>query len=155
MMKKSTSLWLSFFKQRILNPSADPQLRETLTNELLLEVLSSLVRLESQFQSTIVSSAPPNPTGFMAQRKIVSSAGTAVRLPSVEIPPDFAVVIKALNTNQGIIYIGNSKAAAENTFTSFPLMAGQGISYKVDNVNRIWVSSDISDDGVAWTVEIL
>ena len=94
-----------------------------------------------------------NPVGIVAQKKLVHTAGTAVQLPTVIIPYGETVAIKALNSNTGTVYVGNSKGGAEDITQSFALSAGQGIEYKIGNLSQLWINSTVGNNGVNWTVE--
>ena len=94
-----------------------------------------------------------NPESIAIQQKLVTTAGIAVQLPPVKIPYDCEVVILALTTNTGTIYVGNSKLNAEDHTISFPLLAGESIEYKIRNLSLLWVDASVSGEGIIWTVE--
>ena len=124
--------------------------------EVSNKILLNLIRQQSKMLQLLEKWLPKrvkNPLGIKAQQKLVTTAGTAVQLPYVEIPEDFEITIKALPANTGTIYIGDSKLNAEDHTISFPLSAGESLEYKVDNLNQLWIDSTVSAEGVAWTVE--
>lgn len=94
-----------------------------------------------------------NPPTIVAWRSICVAATTAYQLPSREIPFDKALVIKALPTNIGVIYVGNTAAASLNVNDSYPLIANEAIMYKIKDSQKIWISGSMAGDGVACTVE--
>ena len=94
-----------------------------------------------------------NRTSFVTGQKDVTTAGTAEQLPDVEIPNGFAVVIKAKSTNTGRIYIGNSKANAEDHSVAFSLGANEWVELKITNLNLVWIDADVDGEGVEYIVE--
>ena len=78
----------------------------------------------------------------------VATAGTAVQLPSNSVPQDCFVTIKAKSTNTGTIYIGGSKADAEDTANAFPLSAGEKQDLKIKNSSGIWINASVNGEGV-------
>ncbi len=56
------------------------------------------------------------------------------------------VVIKALATNVGTVYITGAVANEDG----FPLAAGETVSIAIDDLNKVKVWVPTADDGVAW-----
>ena len=119
-------------------------------NSLLLELLKLLSELKFLLKFPV---RDENPTEIVSRKKTVTTAGTAEQLPVVEIPRGCKVVIKALSGNGGIIYVGNSKADAEDTTKSFPLAAGDTVDYMIRNLSQLWINASASGEGVIWTAE--
>jgi hypothetical protein len=87
-------------------------------------------------------------------QKNVPTAGTAVRLPNIQIPNGFKAVIMAKPGNTGYIYLGTSKAGAEDTSTRFDrLEPGDSISLQITTLELVWVDASADGDGVSWIVE--
>ena len=80
-----------------------------------------------------------NPSRIIVQKKNLGTASVAEQLPDTAVPYDHEVVILALSTNSGTIYVGNSKADAQDTNKSYPLTAGESIGYKINNVGHLWI----------------
>ena len=74
-------------------------------------------------------------------------------MPSVLVPYDKEVIIKALSTNTGTIYIAPTKADAESHISTYPLTPSEAVGYKIANLNQLWIDSSKDNEGVAWTVE--
>ena len=130
--------------------------RVDITNHLLIEIsklLSNMLILLNTVHTHTKELVKPNPFTTITQQKVVPTAGTAIQLPYVEIPRGCEIVIKALATNTGVIYVGNSKANAEDHTMSFPLTAGESIEYKIQNLNEKWIDSAVDGEGVVWSVE--
>ena len=87
-------------------------------------------------------------------RKTVTTAGTPERLASdVWVPSDVAVVIAALATNTGNVYLADTSARATEAANRFVLAPDKSISFKVQNLNRIWLDVDVSGQGVIFLHE--
>lgn len=98
----------------------------------------------------IVLKNPPEITCF---RILVPVVNTPVQLPDREIPYDKELVIKAVPTNLGLIYVANSRAEALNLNSSYWLLANEAIEYKVENADRIWINATRAGEGVLCTSE--
>jgi hypothetical protein len=114
---------------------------------------------------------PVTPTGggavnqpsFATGQTPVPTAGVAVQLNggvSLPIPDGFQLVIKApksatgaLAATTGTIYVGNSKAHAENHSSTYPLVKQEFIAYGITDVNLVWIDASVSGEGAVWTVE--
>lgn len=65
------------------------------------------------------------------------------------VPDGVDVIIEAIDSNTGVVYVGNSSANALSTSPSnFPLNAAEYLKLKVQNINVIWVDAATSGDGV-------
>lgn len=58
-----------------------------------------------------------------------------------------SVTIKALSTNTGFIYVGNSSVTSAN---GFQLLAGESISMDVANLNTVNIDSSVNGEGVTY-----
>lgn len=94
-----------------------------------------------------------NPKDVIMGRKLVIAAGTAVQLPSIIVPYDKAVIVKAPSTNTGTIYVALYKSDAEERALAYPLVAGETVEYKILNLSKLWIDSTVSDEGIVYTVE--
>ena len=95
-----------------------------------------------------------NRNSFSSGKKSITTAGMAEQLPSNFIPNGVALLIKALASNTGKIYLAKSKPFAEDPLTSYELFSGETVSYNISNTNIIWVNSELNGDGVTFTVEV-
>lgn len=85
----------------------------------------------------------------------VTTAGVAEQLPDQSIPDGFRAIIAAKLDNTDEIYIGNSKANAEDADERFAaLKAGDWIALRVRNINQIFVTSVVTGEGISWIVEV-
>lgn len=94
-----------------------------------------------------------NKGAFASKKKTVTTAGTAVNVASQAVPDGFAVVIKALSTNNDTVHIANAKADAEDVAKSYPLEGSETVEMFVNNLDEIWVDADVSGEGISIVVE--
>ena len=118
------------------------------TNRLLVDVFQVLAEIKLSLSGV----GKINPSETASQQKLVTSAGTAEQLPYVKIPFDHKVLIKALSTNAGIVYLGNSKTEAEDTSMRFPLGVSETVEYEINDLSQLWLDAATSADGITWTV---
>lgn len=86
----------------------------------------------------------------MSGQTTVTTAGTEVLLSSSQ--PCNSVVIKALTSNTGIMYIGNDGANAVSSSTGFPLNKDEQIVVAIKNLNQIYVDASVNGEKVAWII---
>jgi hypothetical protein len=96
---------------------------------------------------------PTNGIGVISGRVTCIAAGTAYQMPDIEIPDDFALVVKAGNLNAGLILIASNPGSATNLGTSYSLILNESVSYRVTNANKLWVSATAANDVAIFTVE--
>lgn len=85
--------------------------------------------------------------------KTVTASGTAEVMPTLGIPDGQKVTIRPLNSNTGLIYLGDTKADAEDTAKRCELDVGESISLMVTNLSLIWIDAAVSGEGVWYAVE--
>ena len=80
-------------------------------------------------------------------RKAVTTAGTQVILLTATVATEL-IVIKAMPTNTGLIYVGGSSVSSSN---GFPLDPGETLILAVDHVHApVWIDSAVSGESVAY-----
>jgi hypothetical protein len=83
-------------------------------------------------------------------RNVVTTAGTRVQLSAQACKE---VVITAETDNTGMIVVGSvTCVAAIATRRGVPLNAGDSATFAVDNVNRLYIDSTVSGEGVTWAI---
>jgi hypothetical protein len=85
------------------------------------------------------------PTTIYHAKKTVTTAGTRVALASSQAVR--SVCIKALQTNTGYIYVGDTSTSST---TGFQLLAGDTISLDIANLNTVYIDSSVSGEGVTY-----
>lgn len=91
---------------------------------------------------TTVESAP---TTIYNGKKSVTTAGTRVTLASSQAIK--SVTIKALSTNTGIIYVGDTSVSSSN---GYQLSAGESVSMDIANLNTVNLDSSVSGESVTY-----
>lgn len=86
-----------------------------------------------------------SPTSIYHNKKTVTTAGARVALASSQAV--MSVCIKALITNTGYIYVGDSSLSSTN---GFQLLAGDTVSLDISNLNTIYIDSSVSGEGVTY-----
>lgn len=82
-------------------------------------------------------------------QKTVTAAGTAVALGTEIIQGP--LMVKALETNTGLVYVGNDGTGDVASDTGMPLAAGDAIVFDwVGALGSILVDSAVDGEGVAW-----
>ncbi|GAI57052.1 unnamed protein product, partial [marine sediment metagenome] len=95
-----------------------------------------------------------NKPAFKTGQKNVTSSGTAEQLPDVGIPDGFKAIVQAKPGNTDYIYLGNSKANAEDTSTRFDKLGpGDGVELQITNLNLVWIDADTGGEGISYFVE--
>lgn len=82
-------------------------------------------------------------------QKVVTTAGDAVPLGTDQT--DSAVLVKALDTNTGVVALGNDGANDVTVSNGYRLSAGEQMIFdKVDNLAAIYLDSAVDGEGVSW-----
>jgi hypothetical protein len=85
----------------------------------------------------------------LSGQKTVNNAGTAEALGSVQV--DYALLVRALDTNTGIVVVGNDGADDITVSNGYRLAAGEVCAFEhVDNLAAIYVDAEVSGEGVCW-----
>ncbi len=83
-------------------------------------------------------------------QKTVTAAGTAENITAQQV--NSPVMLKALTTNTGLVYVGNISDDVTNA-NGMPLAAGDVVIFEyVGNLSSIWVDSAVNGEGLAWLV---
>jgi hypothetical protein len=85
----------------------------------------------------------------LSGQKTIAAAGTALQLGTQDIFGP--LMVKALDTNTGIVAVGNDGAGDITLSNAMRLAAGDVIVFSyVGNLASIWVDSAVNGEGVAW-----
>jgi hypothetical protein len=82
--------------------------------------------------------------------KTVAAAGTAEQMTAMDVPNGIYLTIRALIGNVGNVYIGNSKANAEDANKQLTLQPGESSSFKADDTDLIWIDADNNGEGIEY-----
>jgi hypothetical protein len=101
---------------------------------------------------------PPNCDYPYTGKYDFPAAFVAQRLPWVEIPDDFALVIKAYPTNPAgsLVLVGRTASDALSINSGWPLVPNESIAYRIKQAEDLWVASTVGaiPNAVIWTVEL-
>ncbi len=88
---------------------------------------------------------------FIVEEATVASAGTPVQLADIQAAESAELVVKARNSNLGVIKIGESESQAQAG--KFTLEPGEAIKLRISNANRIYIDAEVSGDKAELIVE--
>lgn len=104
---------------------------------------ATAVKVDGSAVTQPISQAAP--TTVYNGKKTVTTAGTRVTLASSTTVK--SVTIKALDTNTGYIYVGDTTVASTN---GFQLAAGETVSLDLANLSTVNLDSSVSGEGVTY-----
>jgi len=113
------------------------------------ELINAVNRLAAALGVNVLQN-PSEVSSFVIRVTVVNQP---VKLPGREIPYGLTLVIKALNTNGGIIYVGNSRPEAMNVNSSYWLIGNEAVEYEIKNSEQLWINANVAGEGVVCTVE--
>lgn len=83
-------------------------------------------------------------------QKTVTTAGTREQMPAQAIPKGYVVLIKALDGNTGLIYIGDVTVDSSN---GYELTKNGIVTLQLTDLDKLYIDSSIDGEGVSWIVE--
>ena len=87
----------------------------------------------------------------LAGQKTITTAGTALALGSQQV--DAPLLVKALTTNTGLMYVGNDGAGDVTSANGYPLAAGDQVIFDhVSNLSAVILDSAVNGEGAAWLI---
>lgn len=103
---------------------------------------------------TDVTATIPNSTTFTVRQETVATAGTPVQAAALAVPFDRAVTIQNSPTNSAnaILFVANSSANALLATARVQLARTQSLVLNVDNLDDIWLNSNVN--GVTATLVV-
>lgn len=99
-------------------------------------------------QDSIIAAIATVGTVVVSGRKTVTASGTAESLGSSTVLTQ-GLIIKALRTNTGYVYIGDS-SVDKNTSKQNELSAGEAVSISINNLNKVYIDSDNNGEGASY-----
>lgn len=142
-----TEIIVQFGEYRIFNNVFELRLRSP--------QLTSFRATEGEiYTSYSVVTADLNRADFNTGQTLVPVPGTAVQLPNITIPDGYALVIKALPTNAGRVYIGHTAADAQVPANAYSLGPNEHAELKITNANLAYLDAVVANDGVEILVEV-
>lgn len=87
----------------------------------------------------------------LSGKTVVAVAGTPVKLGNDGVLVQGGITIKAMSTNTGLIYIGDTGYETVNSHTGFQLSAKEQIYLSwLDHLGQIWLDAAVNGEGVVW-----
>ena len=83
-------------------------------------------------------------------RQTVTTAGTRVQLSSTSVACTRVVIMAETDNTNPVTVGGSTVVGALATRRGVPLSAGDSITVKTDNLNRIWLDSITDTEGVTY-----
>lgn len=99
------------------------------------------------------SSTAFNFSGLQTAQKSVAVPGTGEQLPNLAVPQGSSLIVRARKSNTQNVYLGSSKANAENHALAFTLAPGEAVSLDIVNASLGWIDADVAAEGVALICE--
>ncbi|MCW3128630.1 MAG: hypothetical protein N2V75_00765 [Methanophagales archaeon] len=120
------------------------------TEVTLADVLTALTDMTKKIEDiySILDLRFTNPNSWQHDHKTVTTPGTPVKLPGITIPNGYALVVRAMPTNSGNIYLGNSKENAQDASKRITLAPDESTKLEVDKASVIWIDADNAGEGV-------
>lgn len=86
----------------------------------------------------------------MSGQKTVTTAGTAVQLTTTDLT--VTLMVKALDTNTGIVAIGNDGSDDVTMNNGMRLDAGDVAIFNLVQMSEIYLDSTVNGEGVCWLI---
>lgn len=86
------------------------------------------------------------PAIAIRNNQVTTNAGTRVQLSATSTPIS-SVSVKALSTNTGIVYVGDSSVSSSN---GRELEAGESLDIDIANLNSVWFDVGVNGEGVSY-----
>lgn len=87
----------------------------------------------------------------LSGQKIVAAAGSAVQLGNQVV--NAPLMVKALDTNTGIVAIGNDAANDVTLSNGLRLSAGESVIFEfVGNLANLYLDAAVNGEGVSWII---
>jgi hypothetical protein len=116
--------------------------KSTATDTTAITIMSVLKQISASVQAP---PSPTSPTTILNGKTTVTTAGTRVVLASSTACSQ--VIIRALETNTGLIYVGSSSVASTN---GHRLLPGESVGLSISNLNTVNLDSAVSGEGVSY-----
>jgi len=146
----------------------DPQLWELLLSnqEILIaqqgslnELIQGISNLTLQLGGSPVIGEDPfaNQDLFTTGQLICTVLNQGFQLPPIPIPKNKQLIVKALPSNVGWIWLARQPLQARTITVAYPLLPNEGVGLFINNADRVWVAVEpvfgVLNDGVAFIVE--
>lgn len=87
----------------------------------------------------------------LSGQKTIATAGNAVQLGSLTV--NAPLLVKALDSNSGVVAIGNDGANDVTLSNGLRLSAGESVVFEfVGNLANLYLDAAVNGEGVAWLI---
>lgn len=111
------------------------------------------VEASLEFIAKAMALLTSRPISFVTGNVTCQQSNRGYQFPNFEIPFGKKVVVKAWYTNVGVIYVAYRQADSQNVAVGWPLIANEGVSWEIPNVNGVWAMASTAGEGASFTVE--
>ncbi len=118
---------------------------------LLIAIAQGIENLN--LEGGFVQGWPPNTDNIEIARIDIAALNTAYRLPAIEVPDGFTLLVKAWPTNAGIIYVARSDPDARNVNQVWPLLPNDFFGVAIKNAHLLYISGTAVGDFATVLVE--
>ena len=144
-------------------PGVDPE-----TWEMYLTIIETTAVQAEQVQELVITlnnltvalGAPTeledpfaNMPKFIVGHVICPVANRGYRLPSMPIPKNKQLVVKALPGNITWLWVASTQADSTNMNVAYPLVPSEAVGLFVKNAQSVWVMATTINDGATFIVE--
>lgn len=125
-----------------------------LQSQKLNELTASIDNLVATIGGPTVGEDPfASMPRFTVGHVLCPVANRGYRLPSMPIPKNKQLVVKALPGNITWLWVASTPADSTNMNVGYPLVANEGVGLFVKNANSVWIMATTINDGIAFIVE--
>jgi len=145
----SVLTYLATRKAQAAPPGVDPEFWAML--QALIDSINQLVAAlgGAPVGEDPFASAPSFTTGHV----VCSTVLQGFQLPSIVIPKNKQLVVKAHPGNVTWIYVARIQADSQNIGVAYILVPNEGLGLSVQNANAVWVMATTINDTAIYTVE--
>lgn len=94
-----------------------------------------------------------NMPSFTTGQLVCDVVNRGFQLPSIPIPKNKQLIVKAHPNNVGWIYLAVQRAQAQSLLISYMLLPNEGIGLAIRNADQVWVMAPTLNDGAVFIVE--
>ena len=116
---------------------------------------NTVVTIQGNVNAIAVPVSSVNYPHIATGTKTFAAAGTAEQLPAQTIPMGKNVLLTALLSNAGTIYLADTKAKAETAGQRKSLNSGDSLSLALTDLSVLWLNGTNGGDGLDYVVEVL
>jgi hypothetical protein len=152
-------LGISNLKPKSASAQGFENIEEDYNNMDLKDILEKLLETERSMLSILQGKASannpnivPNANNIRAMR-VPITVGIATQLPTLFVPDEMELKIKAGWANGGQIYIGESSQAALNQNQAEPLIRSEFTTYRIKNADALYITGTVAGDFVTIVAE--